>query len=168
MDIKQIGRFIAEHRQGKGLTQKDLAAFLRVSDKTISRWETGKGLPDPSSWQSLGEILSVSINEILSAQEDVQANDTAAFDRTLIETSQYVKSSEKTRSRRRIVLAIVLLLAVITGGVFLLKLLGIEVDPSFSKILITTLFLLLNLAILLLVIVGIVMLVIYLARQIKK
>ena len=45
MDAKQVGLFIQELRKEKGITQKELADILHVSDKTISRWETGKGYP---------------------------------------------------------------------------------------------------------------------------
>ena len=46
MDAKTTGRFIAELRKQKGYTQKELAEKIMVTDKAISRWETGKGLPD--------------------------------------------------------------------------------------------------------------------------
>lgn len=46
MDANATGRFIAELRKQKGYTQKELAEKLMVTDKAISRWETGKGLPD--------------------------------------------------------------------------------------------------------------------------
>ena len=48
MDQIKIGRFVAETRRAKGLTQRQLADQLSISDKTISKWETGKGLPDVS------------------------------------------------------------------------------------------------------------------------
>lgn len=48
MDKNITGRFIAELRKQKGFTQKELAEKLMVTDKAISRWETGKGLPDTS------------------------------------------------------------------------------------------------------------------------
>lgn len=66
MDQEKIGKFIAMLRKEQALTQKELAQQLGVSDKTISKWETGRGLPEVSIMQSLCEILNISINELLS------------------------------------------------------------------------------------------------------
>ena len=66
MDQEKIGQFIALLRKEQGMTQKELAQKLDVSDKTISKWETGRGLPEISIMQSLCKILNVSINELLS------------------------------------------------------------------------------------------------------
>ena len=63
MDKNTTGRFIAELRKQKGFTQKELAENLMVTDKAISRWETGKGLPDTSLLKPLGDVLGVSVTE---------------------------------------------------------------------------------------------------------
>ena len=68
MDIKKIGYFISELRKQKGYTQKDLAEKLMVTDKAISRWETGKGLPETSMLKHLSELLGVSVGELLSGE----------------------------------------------------------------------------------------------------
>lgn len=68
MDQVKIGEFISNSRKELGLTQKELSEKLGVSDKTISRWETGNGLPDISFLTPLCEILGVSINELLSGE----------------------------------------------------------------------------------------------------
>ena len=57
MDADATGRFIAELRKQKGYTQKELAEKLMVTDKAVSRWETGKGLPDTSLLSPLGDAL---------------------------------------------------------------------------------------------------------------
>lgn len=69
MDQIKVGEFISTIRKEKQLTQKDLAEQLGVSDKTISRWETGKGLPDISTMLPLCELLDISINELVSGQK---------------------------------------------------------------------------------------------------
>lgn len=66
MDQEKIGKFIASLRKEHSMTQKELAQRLGVSDKTVSKWETGRGLPEISIMQSLCEILEISINELLS------------------------------------------------------------------------------------------------------
>lgn len=68
MDTNVTGRFIAELRKQKGYTQKELAEKLRVTDKAISRWETGKGFPDTSLLKPLSDSLGVSVGELLSGK----------------------------------------------------------------------------------------------------
>lgn len=69
MNQQKIGRFISECRKQKGLTQAQLAETLGVSDKTISRWETGKTMPDLSFYEPLCEILDIQISELLYARK---------------------------------------------------------------------------------------------------
>ena len=68
MDQSKIGTFIAALRGEHGLTQKELAQMLHISDKTVSKWETGRGLPDVSLMPPLCDVLGISINELLSAE----------------------------------------------------------------------------------------------------
>lgn len=69
MNQQKIGRFISECRKQKGLTQAQLAEALGVSDKSISRWETGKTMPDLSFYEPLCEILDIQISELLYARK---------------------------------------------------------------------------------------------------
>lgn len=66
MDQGKIGFFISERRKNKKLTQKQLADKLSISEKTISKWECGKGLPEVSLMIPLCELLEISVNELLS------------------------------------------------------------------------------------------------------
>lgn len=68
MNQKKIGEFIAELRKGKGLTQRQLADAVGVSDKTISKWECGNGLPEMSNIPILCDVLGININELLSGE----------------------------------------------------------------------------------------------------
>lgn len=68
MDKEQFGKFILEIRKEKGLTQKELADRLYVSDKTVSKWECGKGMPDITMLVPLAEQLGVSVAELLECQ----------------------------------------------------------------------------------------------------
>ena len=68
MDLSKTGKFIAERRKEKGLTQVKLAEKLNVSEKTISKWECGNGFPDTTLILPLCEILEISSNELLSAK----------------------------------------------------------------------------------------------------
>ena len=68
MDANATGRLIAQLRRQRGYTQKELAEKLMVTDKAISRWETGKGLPETSLLGPLGDALGVSVGELLAGE----------------------------------------------------------------------------------------------------
>ena len=68
MDQIKIGKFIAQLRRESGMTQETLGEKLGVTNKTISRWETGAYMPDIEMLQLLGQSFGVSINEILAGQ----------------------------------------------------------------------------------------------------
>ena len=71
MDAKRFGCFVAERRKELGLTQKELAAKIQVTDKAVSKWERGLGLPDISTIEPLASALSVSIEELMRSEKDV-------------------------------------------------------------------------------------------------
>lgn len=68
MDQEQIGKFIAEIRHEKNLTQEQIAEKLNVNVKSVSRWENGRNLPDPSLMHELCNILGISINELFAGK----------------------------------------------------------------------------------------------------
>ena len=68
MEQQKIGNFIHELRKEMNLTQKQLASLVGVSDKTISKWETGRGIPDTAIMSELCHVLGISINELLSGE----------------------------------------------------------------------------------------------------
>lgn len=67
MDQMKIGKFIASCRKEQGVTQAVLAEKLGISDRTISKWETGKSMPDSWIMLDLCELLKITVNELLSA-----------------------------------------------------------------------------------------------------
>ncbi len=69
MNQEKIGKFIATLRKEHSMTQKELAQRLGVSDKTVSKWETGRGLPEISIMRCLCDTLEISINELLSGDK---------------------------------------------------------------------------------------------------
>ena len=66
MDQIKVGKFIAETRKSQGLTQRQLADVLSISDKTVSKWECGKGLPEVSLMLPLCGALNITVNDLLS------------------------------------------------------------------------------------------------------
>ena len=91
MDKNITGRFIAELRKQKGFTQKELAEKLMVTDKAISRWETGKGLPDTSLLKPLGDVLGVSVTELLSGKKIEEVDMKERADNIILEALNYSK-----------------------------------------------------------------------------
>lgn len=69
MDQITIGRFIAKKRKEQSLTQEQLAERLGVSNKTVSKWETGKCMPDYSMINMLCEELKISVSELMDGEE---------------------------------------------------------------------------------------------------
>ncbi len=97
MNTLDVGRFISELRKEKGLTQKELAEKLSITDKAVSKWETGRSAPDISILVSLSEILGVSVVEILQGEkietESFQAVSDEVVVRTIIKDKQKLKRS---------------------------------------------------------------------------
>lgn len=91
MDKNATGRVIAELRKQKGFTQKELAEKLMVTDKAISRWETGKGLPDTSLLKPLGDVLGVSVTELLSGKKIEEVDMKERADNIILEALNYSK-----------------------------------------------------------------------------
>ena len=95
MDAKKVGEHIAVLRKEKGLTQLELALQLHVTDKAVSRWERGVGLPDIQTIEPLAQALGVEVLEIIRGEELPQQHQGAAVDETLA----FVRESEKLRRK---------------------------------------------------------------------
>ena len=103
MDAKVTGCFIAQLRKELGLTQKELAEKLEVTDKAISRWETGKGLPDTSLLKPLAEIFGVSVGELLSGRPMDDSQIKSQADHIILESLSYGESQERWKQILRYV-----------------------------------------------------------------
>ena len=68
MNQEMIGKFISSCRKDKNLIQMQLAEKLNISNRAVSKWETGKSLPDASNMLELCEILGITVNELLSGE----------------------------------------------------------------------------------------------------
>ena len=68
MKQEKIGKFIAECRKEKGLTQEQLAEKLAITYKSVSKWECGRSLPDPSLMEMLCDNIGISINELFAGE----------------------------------------------------------------------------------------------------
>jgi len=102
MSQQEMGRFIAEKRRAKNLTQEQLAELLGVSNKTISKWETGKSMPDYSVVESLCKALNITIPELLAGKEK-DSESTPGYTEEQVELLLYkVEQMEKDRNRMHI------------------------------------------------------------------
>jgi len=89
IDKKKFGVFITELKKEKGYTQKELSERLFISDKAVSKWETGISIPDAALWIPLANLLGVTVTELLMCQ---RVEETAQM------TSDQVKLSSKRPS----------------------------------------------------------------------
>ncbi len=96
MNQEKIGAFIARRRKEKKLTQAKLASYLGVTDRAVSKWERGKGLPDPVYMLELCRLLDISVNELLTGEfiEETKYQQKAE-DNLLIMAKQEVKQTKK-------------------------------------------------------------------------
>ena len=98
MTSKECGNFISELRKEKKLTQKELAEKINVSDKAVSRWETGKGYPDVTSLVSLSEYFDVSVNELLAGKRLTVEDIKETADENLISVFEEVQKNKKQQN----------------------------------------------------------------------
>ena len=114
MDLVKIGKYIAGKRKNLGLTQKQLAEKIGMSDKSVSKWERGICLPDVSLYFDLCSILGISINEFLAGEDIVHENIEKKSEENII--SVVTDSKRKQKSLKYIICAL-LILSILTTAV---------------------------------------------------
>lgn len=95
MDQIKIGRFIAERRKSVGLTQAQLAERLNITDRAISKWETGRAMPDSSIMLTLCEILDITVNDLLCGEVVTVENYNKEMEKNLIEMAKKKEEADK-------------------------------------------------------------------------
>ncbi|MBR6380845.1 MAG: helix-turn-helix domain-containing protein [Lachnospiraceae bacterium] len=116
MDQNKTGKFIAQIRKEQSMTQKELADRLGISDKTVSKWETGNGMPDVSMLQPLCEILGVNLNELLSGQRLSAESYNGKAEENMMNLAKDVQEGQKNARRANLfqtIAGIVLLLGIL-------------------------------------------------------
>ena len=106
MDYNKLGEFITNERRAKNLTQAKLAEKLFVSEKTVSKWENGKGIPDTNSLPKLCEIFGVSLNELLNGERIVSENYVNKAEQKLLELQNAKVQADKHLLAVEIVLGV--------------------------------------------------------------
>lgn len=114
MDQLKIGRFIAECRKDAGLTQKQLAEKLNITDRAVSKWETGKALPDSSIMLELCLILKITVNDLLSGEVITMDNYNKELENRLIEMVKQKEESDKRLLNMEIVVGVICIVFMLT------------------------------------------------------
>ena len=96
MDQIKIGRFIADCRKEKGLTQVQLAEKLNITDKAVSKWERGLTMPDSSIMLELCDILCISVNELLNGEKINMENNNKKNEQILLDMAKELEKKNKT------------------------------------------------------------------------
>ncbi|MBQ4611964.1 MAG: helix-turn-helix transcriptional regulator [Clostridia bacterium] len=115
MEQVKIGKFIAEQRKAVNLTQAQLAERLAVTDRAVSKWETGKAMPDSSIMLPLCEILNITVNDLLSGEVVTMENYNKELENRLLEMVKEKEKADKRLLKLEIVLGIVAVLPVIAA-----------------------------------------------------
>lgn len=110
MNENKTGTFISALRKEKELTQAQLAAKLNVTDKAVSRWETGKGMPDSSLLVPLANILGITVNELLLGEIIPEETFAQKSDDNLVDS---VQETEKVISQRNFVKRLLVVTAIV-------------------------------------------------------
>ena len=96
MDQLKIGKFIAECRKQKSLTQMQLSEKIGITDKAVSKWERGIAMPDTSIMLELCDILDISVNELLSGEKINMENNNQKNEQLLLDMAKELERKNKT------------------------------------------------------------------------
>ena len=110
MNQEKIGKFIAQCRKNKNFTQMQLAESLNVSDKTVSKWETGKGMPDSSIMLDLCNKLDINVNELLCGEK---LNELDYKERASENIVNIAKEADKNKKNKNIIIRILVIILTI-------------------------------------------------------
>lgn len=106
MDLLKIGRFIAERRKAQGLTQLQLAQKLNITDRAVSKWETGKSLPDSSIMLELCKELEITVTDLLSGEVVTMEDYNKKMEKKLIEMVKEKEKADKHLLRLEVVIGV--------------------------------------------------------------
>lgn len=116
MNTLEFGKFLVRLRKEKGLTQLQLAEKLNVTDKAVSRWETGKNYPDIEIFESLTEVFDISLSELLEGKRIEKENLLTVSEEHIV---NQIKKNKRSGKNYKIVICIVLIITVVFGYIAL-------------------------------------------------
>lgn len=115
MDQVKTGQFIGQLRKEKSMTQKDLADRLKISDKTVSKWETGKGLPDAALFEPICEIFDITVTDLLAGARLTPDEFSKKAEENIMEL---MKENQNNKSAK--VQLVIGIIAIVVGFLFML------------------------------------------------
>ncbi len=129
MNQEKIGKFIAAQRKDKKLTQSQLAEKLGITDRAVSKWETGKSLPDTGIMLELCETLEITVNELLSGEIIEMTNYDKKAEEMLLNMAKKEEAQNKKLMIYEFVIGImstIILIASLLVSMFLIETLWIQ------------------------------------------
>lgn len=132
MDQIKTGNFIAQMRKEKGLTQIQLADKLFISNKTVSKWETGKGMPEVSLMLPLCEALGINVNELLTGEKISTENYKEKAEENIMNIMR-----EKEESIRKIIISVSTCAITLLAGVTIILVAGMSNMETWQRTLLS-------------------------------
>ncbi|MCH5147212.1 MAG: helix-turn-helix domain-containing protein [Clostridiales bacterium] len=129
MDQVKTGQFIKACRKEKALTQREVAEKLNISEKTISKWETGNGLPEVGLMLPLCELLEISVNELLSGE---RLDEKKYFEKAEQNIMSLIQ--EKAEAKKKLIIAFIAGFAMLAAGLTIILLAGLLEMQTWLKI----------------------------------
>ena len=117
MEQARIGKFIQQLRKEKGMTQKELAEKLGITDRAVSKWENGRGIPEVGLMKPLCEVLGISVNELLGGERILQKDYQAKSEFNFLNTMDY---TEKKLKKNNLFLKLIAIFAIVATVTILL------------------------------------------------
>ena len=116
MNQEKIGRFIAELRKEKNMTQQELADKLNITDRAISHWENGRSMPDAGVILELCKILNINVNELLSAKKIKEDKYNERAEECLLEMRREIETQNKRiLTLNKIIINLAIIIFVVIG-----------------------------------------------------
>lgn len=117
MDQIKIGKFIAECRKSKNLTQLQLAETLNITDRAVSKWERGKSTPDASIMLKLCSLLGITANELLLGEKIMENNENKTNE-LIVELKKQKEDSDKAMLKLEVVIGVITLFFLLATCMF--------------------------------------------------
>ena len=130
MDQVKTGQFIKTMRKEKNFTQREIAERLNISEKTVSKWETGNGLPEVSLMLPLCELLEISVNELLSGE---RLDEKRYFEKAEQNIMSLIE--EKAESKKKLIIAAIVVAITLLAGITIVLLAGLLEMKTWLRVL---------------------------------
>ena len=127
MDQVQIGKFVAQRRRDVGLTQMQLAEKLDITDRAVSKWETGRSLPDSAIMLELCDVLKITVNDLLCGEVVTMENYNKELENNLLEMVKEKEQADRRLLKMEVLIGI-LSCVVMFVPIFIGALVPIEKD----------------------------------------